>query len=135
MVKYAYGPIAPTLAKPSRESSIYSGFGKAKPRITSGSIKIVVMPYLYILKLRDLSYYVGSCRDINKRLSNHHHGQVISTKGKLPFTVMLIKEFKTYPEARKEEMRVKKWKSRSSIENLIKFDKSNMVNLAPSSSG
>lgn len=86
------------------------------------------MGYLYILKLNDGSYYTGSCRDIVKRLINHKHKQVISTKHKLPFVVMYIKMFDTYTGARKEELRTKRWKKRKSIENLCKFDESNIAN-------
>ncbi len=83
------------------------------------------MAFVYILKLSDGSYYIGSCRIIIKRLNNHKNKQVFSTKHKLPFTVIYVKEFKTYKEARKEEIRIKNWKKRKSIENLCKFDKYN----------
>ncbi len=83
------------------------------------------MAFVYILKLRNNGYYVGSCRDIQKRLSNHRQGQVNSTKYKLPFIVKYIKETENYLEARKFELRIKSWKKRSSIENLFTFDKDN----------
>lgn len=86
------------------------------------------MGYLYILKLSDRSYYIGSCRDIVKRIVNHKHKQVFSTKRKLPFVVIYVKKFVTYTEARKEELRIKRWKKRKSVENLCKFDKTNIAN-------
>ena len=85
------------------------------------------MGYIYVLKLSDGSYYVGSCRNIVKRLLNHKYKQVLSTKHKLPFVVLYVKELATYTKARKEELRIKKWKKRKSIENLYKFDKTNIA--------
>ncbi len=96
--------------------------------IVEANIGIYIMGYLYVLKLNNGSYYIGSCRDITKRLLNHKHKQVFSTKHKLPFVVMYVKIFTTYSEARKEELRTKRWKKRKSIENLCKFDKTNVAN-------
>lgn len=95
--------------------------------LVEANIGIYIMGYLYILKLNDGSYYIGSCRDIVKRLSNHEHKQVFSTKHKLPFVVMYTKKFATNNEARKEELRVKRWKKRKSIENLCNFDNTNIA--------
>ena len=83
------------------------------------------------------SYYIGSCKDIIKRLNNHKNRQVFSTKHKLPFTIVYVKEFIAYKEARKEEIRIKNWKKRKSIENLCKFDIKNQCSksMPPSSSG
>lgn len=90
------------------------------------------MGFVYILRLINNSYYVGSCRIVLKRLHEHKSGSVFSTKNKLPFSVLYVKKFETYSEARKEEIRIKSWKKRKSIENLSKFDKNNIVNqIAP----
>ena len=89
------------------------------------------MAYVYILKLSNGSYYIGSCRDIEKRLRDHSNKQVKSTKYKLPFSVMYIKKFLAYHDVRKEELRIKSWKKRKSIENLCQFDKENMIKNGP----
>lgn len=86
------------------------------------------MAYVYILKLRDGKYYTGSCREIKNRLKQHEQQKVKSTKYRLPFLVVYTKQCTNYSTARKEELRIKGWKKRKSIENLIKFDKQNMVN-------
>ena len=85
------------------------------------------MAYVYILKLINNHYYVGSCRDINKRLKQHNQGYVVSTKNKRPFTVMYIKLFSNYRTAYKEEQRIKNWKKRKSIENLYNNDLENIA--------
>lgn len=85
------------------------------------------MSFIYILELSNGRYYVGSCRDLKKRLLNHKQGQVKSTKYKLPFKLKYAKEYLIYPEARSEELRIKSWKKRKSIENLCKFDKTNVA--------
>jgi putative endonuclease len=47
----------------------------------------VFMHYVYVLKLIDGSIYIGSASNIKKRLIDHKHGLVSSTKNKLPVTV------------------------------------------------
>lgn len=87
--------------------------------------------YVYILRLSDNSYYVGSCRDIRQRIDQHNHGYVASTRKKLPFHVVYVREYGTYAMARKEEMRIKGWKKRNSIENLYNNDVNNLVKIGP----
>ena len=86
------------------------------------------MGFVYILKLVDGSYYIGSCREIISRLENHKNGYVKSTKYKLTFILVYVKEFVSYKEAYNEERRIKGWKKRKSIENLYTLDTNNKVN-------
>ena len=86
------------------------------------------MSYVYILRLKNNSYYTGACRNITKRLSDHLNKRVSSTKSKLPFTLIYLKEYNTYSAALTEEYRIKSWKKRKSIENLVKFDTNNIAN-------
>lgn len=85
------------------------------------------MAYTYILRLSNLSYYVGSCRDLKIRIEQHKKGYVKSTRKKRPIKLMYAKFFKTYSSATIEEFRIKRWKKRKSIENLIKYDKDNLI--------
>lgn len=85
------------------------------------------MPFVYILKMVNGSYYIGSCNDFEKRLDRHRKGLVRSTKHKLPFELIYLKECGEYKLAYNEEMRIKSWKKRKSIENLIEYDSGNMV--------
>lgn len=85
------------------------------------------MAYTYILRMCDDSYYVGSCRNLKSRIDQHSHGYVRSTKSKLPLEVMYAREYPEYSVAAKEERRIKAWKKRKSIENLIKYDTNNLI--------
>lgn len=78
------------------------------------------MFYLYILKSqKNGSYYIGSCKDINKRLNLHNKSLVKSTKRYIPWTLIYSEEYNTLSEARKREIQIKSWKKRKSIENLL----------------
>ncbi|MCX6757823.1 MAG: GIY-YIG nuclease family protein [Candidatus Nomurabacteria bacterium] len=79
------------------------------------------MFYIYILNsIKNGRYYVGSCEDINIRLTRHNKGLVKSTKFYIPWKIVYTEEYKTLSEARKREYQIKSWKKRSEIEKLIK---------------
>ena len=79
------------------------------------------MYYTYILvSLKDNSYYVGSTFDIEKRLNYHNTGKSKYTKLKIPWNLIYFEEFLTLSLSRKRETQIKSWKSRESIERLIK---------------
>ncbi|MEK7179083.1 MAG: GIY-YIG nuclease family protein [Patescibacteria group bacterium] len=77
------------------------------------------MYYVYILRLRDGSYYSGSTRSVTERLGYHNARKVKSTRNKLPCILMYIEKFETRSEAQTREYQIKKWKSRKAIERLI----------------
>ena len=79
------------------------------------------MFYTYILKSKN-SFYVGSCKDLDKRIVLHNKGLVRSTKRYIPWSLIYKKEFLDFKSARNKEMEIKSWKSRKSIENLIIAD-------------
>lgn len=91
------------------------------------------MAYTYILRMCDGSYYVGSCRNLQSRIDQHRYGYVRSTKSKLPLEVVYAREYSEYSVAAREEQRIKGWKKRKAIENLVVYDKYNLIS-APSSS-
>ena len=64
-------------------------------------------------------YYVGFTMDIEKRLLRHNEGHVVATRNCRPYVLKASKEFETSFEARKEENRIKKMKSRKYIVYLI----------------
>jgi len=66
------------------------------------------------------SYYIGSCNNIERRLSLHNLGKVMSTKRYMPWKLVHLEEYKNLSEAVKRERQIKSWKKRSAIENLIK---------------
>lgn len=79
------------------------------------------MYYTYILKSKiNASYYVGSCKDIIKRINLHNGGLVKSTKRYKPWEIVHKEEYESLSKARQRESQVKSWKKRITIENLIK---------------
>lgn len=74
---------------------------------------------VYILNLKDNSYYIGSTGNLKQRLKEHAQERVKSTKNKLPFKLIYIENFVTRGLAQKREYQIKKWKSRTAIEKLI----------------
>ncbi len=79
------------------------------------------MFYFYILKSdKKNSYYIGSTENFDNRLEKHNAGMVKSTKNARPWKLILIQNFLTLSEARQMESKVKKWKSRTAIERLIR---------------
>lgn len=82
------------------------------------------MFWVYILRseLNNI-YYIGSCRDVRKRLLLHNRGLVVSTKRYIPWKLIYFEKHFSLKSARSRELQIKKWKSRISIENLIKHSK------------
>ena len=79
---------------------------------------------LKILKsILNNSYYVGSCKDVEKRLKLHNDGMVKSTKRYRPWQLIHEEIYVSLKEARKRETQIKSWKKRSAIENLLTFKK------------
>ncbi|MFH1656969.1 MAG: GIY-YIG nuclease family protein [bacterium] len=79
------------------------------------------MFYLYILKSQlNLSFYIGSCHDIKKRIKLHNQGLVKSTKRYIPWNIIYIESYNDLKSAKKRELQIKSWKKRSAIERLIK---------------
>lgn len=82
------------------------------------------MSNIYILRLVDGSYYVGSTSDLDSRIERHKSGKVTSNKDKLPLELIYSEEFISRGEAQAREYQIKDWKSRKAIERLInKIDK------------
>jgi len=78
--------------------------------------------YMYILKCRDGSYYIGHTDDIEKRIAEHKSKKFSCyTKKRLPITVVFVQEFVTRYEALVAERQIKKW-SRAKKEALVKQD-------------
>jgi len=77
------------------------------------------VPYVYILKCADGSYYVGSTRDLEQRLWQHSTGQGAAyTRRRLPVRLVFAQEFDRVDEAYALEKRVQGW-SRAKREALI----------------
>ncbi len=79
------------------------------------------MSYVYILQSeRSGRYYIGSSEDPQRRLEEHNNGRTASTKNKGPWKICLAQEYPSTLEARQMELRLKRFKSRKIIEQIIK---------------
>jgi putative endonuclease len=77
------------------------------------------MPWTYILKCSDDSYYVGSTVNLEARLSQHRDGRGAAyTRHRLPVILVWAAEFDRIEEAFAFEKRVQGW-SRRKREALI----------------
>ncbi|MCB9333095.1 MAG: GIY-YIG nuclease family protein [Lewinellaceae bacterium] len=78
------------------------------------------MYYVYIIYSATTDkYYVGSCQDLNRRLTEHNTGRSTYTKTGAPWDLKWQSTFETRSLAVKEERRIKAKKSRKFIEYLI----------------
>ena len=77
------------------------------------------MPFMYMLKCSDGSYYVGSARDLDSRMAQHLSGQGGAyTSKRMPVMLVFAQEFERIDEAYFMEKRVQGW-SRAKREALI----------------
>jgi putative endonuclease len=76
--------------------------------------------YVYILQsLKDFSFYVGQCDDLDRRMSKHFDGMSKYTSGKRPLRLVYFEVFKSRTDSIKREKEIKNKKSRKYIEWLI----------------
>jgi len=74
------------------------------------------MFYVYILqRLEDLSYYVGQCDDLDRRMSKHFDGISKYTASKGPLRLRYFEKYSTRTEALRRENEIKKYKSRKQL--------------------
>jgi putative endonuclease len=74
---------------------------------------------MYILKCADNSYYVGSTKDLERRLTQHQNGEGANfTKKRLPVKLVYYEEFDRIDYAFYREKQVQGW-SRAKKEALI----------------
>ena len=77
--------------------------------------------FVYILQsLKDDSYYVGQCDDLDKRMSKHFDGMSKYTASKRPIRLRYFEMVSSRSLALKREKEIKRKKSRHYIEFLIK---------------
>lgn len=78
-----------------------------------------MLGYVYILKLKNGRYYIGSTVGIENRLEEHNKGLTPSTRYLRPVELVFSQEYPTILQARRTEIRLKKYKSRVIIEKII----------------
>lgn len=76
--------------------------------------------YVYILQsMKDGSYYVGQCEDLDARMSKHFDGMSKYTANKRPLRLRYFEMLPTRTDAIKREKEIKRKKSRKYIDALI----------------
>ncbi len=66
------------------------------------------MFYTYILQSKlDKKFYIGSTKDLRKRLREHNSGLVKSTKSRKPFELIYYEAYKAENSARNREKSLK----------------------------
>ena len=77
------------------------------------------MCYMYILRCSNGQYYVGSTKDIDKRLDEHQQGEgALFTKKHLPVELVYYEKFQRIDDAFLREHQIKGW-NRKKKEALI----------------
>jgi predicted GIY-YIG superfamily endonuclease len=88
------------------------------------------MAWMYILECADGSYYVGSTKDIERRLWEHQSGLGAKyTSRRLPVKLVYSEEYEHVADAFAREKQVQNW-SRAKREVLIKGEYDSLPNLA-----
>jgi putative endonuclease len=69
-----------------------------------------LMPFVYILRCSDTSYYVGSTRNLEHRLWQHSTGAGSAyTAKRIPVLLVFAQEFERIDEANAFEKRIQGW--------------------------
>ncbi len=88
--------------------------------------------YVYILKCADGSYYTGTARDLESRVSQHMQGFGSRyTSHRLPVELVYAFECDSYGEALMHERQIKGWR-REKKEAIIRGDYEALVELSRS---
>jgi len=91
--------------------------------------------YMYILQCADNSYYTGSTKNLERRLTQHHGGEGARyTKKRLPVQLVYFEEFSRIDFAYFREKQVQGW-SRRKKEALIQRKSEELNNLAQCQNG
>ncbi|GGE05013.1 GIY-YIG nuclease family protein [Psychroflexus salis] len=86
--------------------------------------------YTYILKCSNGSYYVGSTKDLTRRVEEHQSGEGANhTKKYLPVELIYYEEYTRIDDAFYREKQLQKW-SRKKKEALMRGDKDLLSDLA-----
>ena len=87
------------------------------------------MPYVYILRCADDSFYVGKTDDLRTRLDVHQSGIGAKfTAARRPVTMVYAEEHSTERSAESRELQLKRW-SRAKKQALIEGNLSSLKRL------
>ncbi|MEF9426787.1 MAG: GIY-YIG nuclease family protein [Candidatus Mariimomonas ferrooxydans] len=63
--------------------------------------------FIYVLLCADSRLYIGSTRDLSRRIDAHKNGKVKTTKSRRPVALIYKEEMLNYKDARKRELYLK----------------------------
>lgn len=72
------------------------------------------------MKTKSGKYYVGSTKDLEKRLIHHLEGHTPSTRSLKAESLLLSQKYQTLQEARSVERKIKKLKRKDYVDKMIK---------------
>jgi putative endonuclease len=78
------------------------------------------MFFVYILQNKAGRFYIGQTSDLQARLSRHNENLVTWTRNRGPWQIVFSRQFPSRSEAMTEEKRLKRLKSKTALEALIK---------------
>ena len=70
--------------------------------------------------MKDFSFYVGQCDDLDCRVNKHNGGMSKYTASKKPWRLVYFEMCQSRSEALKREKQIKKTKSKIYLQSLIK---------------
>ena len=73
----------------------------------------------YVLRCADNRLYIGSTRDLKKRIEAHNKGKVRTTKHRRPVKLIHVEKTINYSEARKRELYLKSGTGRDWLKSNI----------------
>ena len=108
------------MVEEARLESVYTG-NRIEGSNPSVSAMVQRKFFVYILQsMKDFSFYIGLCEDLDKRMSKHSDGFSRYTSSKRPWRLVYFEMFESRTEALKRETQIKKMKSRRFIEELVR---------------
>jgi len=79
------------------------------------------MYFVYILQsIKSGRYYIGSTNNPERRLAEHNSGKTKSLKYLRPLKIVFKKEYEKDSDAKMIERKLKRFKNRNIIENIIR---------------
>ena len=79
------------------------------------------MAWVYFLYSKKIDkYYIGACTDLDRRLYEHNLGHSKFTSTGIPWELVYKEEWEDLTLAKQREMKIKKMKSRTYIQDLIR---------------
>ena len=77
--------------------------------------------YVYVLQNKDGKWYIGSTKDLQKRILNHNSGRTQSTKPGMPWKIIYCEISLHISDARAREKYLKSGMGRRYLKNRLKF--------------